>query len=58
MDKGKLRKHVESLCMRNLKYSKIKCCANCPFEDEICREYPELREKFEAKRRLAYGTGV
>jgi len=50
MDKAKLRTHVK-LCRRNLKSSRVKCCANCPFEEEIVGEYPELAGMFEKKRR-------
>jgi hypothetical protein len=50
MDVVRLMTHIK-LCKRNLKSSRVKCCANCPFEAEITHHYPELRELFEAKRK-------
>jgi hypothetical protein len=58
MDIDKLGRHVDRLCIKNLRQTKIRFCADCPFEDEICSEYPELKEKFIAKRRLVYGRKV
>jgi len=58
MDKLKLENHVNRLCKRNLRALKTSCCVRCPFEEEICAEYPEMKELFENKRRLVYGTGV
>ena len=49
MDKTKLEKHI-NLCKRNLKSSRVKCCAGCPFEEEIVSQYPELKVLFEQKR--------
>jgi len=49
MDKEKLKEHIK-LCRKNLNSKRVKCCANCPFEEEITREYPELKEKFEGKK--------
>jgi hypothetical protein len=49
MNKEKLKTHVK-LCKRNLKSKRVKCCANCPFEEEIVGEYPELKKLFEEKR--------
>jgi len=49
MNKNKLITHIK-LCRKNLKSSRVKCCANCPFEEEIIREYPELKRLFEEKR--------
>jgi len=51
MDKTKLQNHVK-LCRRNLNSDRIKCCARCPFEDEIVEEYPDLAELFEVKRQF------
>jgi hypothetical protein len=31
------------LCKRNLKSNRVKCCAQCPFEEEIVSQYPELK---------------
>jgi hypothetical protein len=45
----KMKQHVK-LCKKNLKSNRVKCCAQCPFEDEICTIYPELKEMFENKR--------
>jgi len=49
MDKTKLETHIK-LCMRNLKSNRIKCCAICPFEEEILSVYPELKKLFTRKR--------
>jgi hypothetical protein len=49
MDVKKLETHVK-LCRRNLKSKRVRCCANCPFEEEIVARYPELAALFEAKR--------
>lgn len=49
MNKNKLINHIK-LCRKNLKSSRVKCCANCPFEEEIIKEYPELKRLFEEKR--------
>lgn len=50
MDKVKLLIHIK-LCKKNLKSSRVKCCATCPFEEEILRVYPELALLFMDKRR-------
>lgn len=50
MNRGRLRDHVK-LCRKNLKSSRVVCCAGCPFEEEIVKEYPELRKMFKEKRR-------
>lgn len=52
MDAIKLETHIK-LCKRNLKSSRVKCCGNCPFEEEIIGAYPELALSFEAKRKQA-----
>jgi len=49
-DMTKLAKHL-NLCRKNLKSSRVKVCAECPFEDIIIQYHPELAELFEAKRR-------
>jgi hypothetical protein len=49
-DRKKLEKHVH-LCIRNLASDRVKCCATCPFEDQIVAAYPELRGWFRNKRR-------
>ena len=51
MDRKKLSRHIK-LCRRNLASGRVKCCAECPFEEEITSEYPELKKKFEAKRKM------
>lgn len=51
MDKIKLAKHVK-LCRKNLKSARVKCCASCPFEEEIAENYPELKELFGKKRKF------
>ena len=50
MDKIKLSKHIK-LCKKNLKDKRVKCCANCPFEEEIVSVYPDLKNLFEKKRK-------
>ena len=50
MDKAKLAKHVK-LCWKNLRSSRVKCCATCPFEEEITGEYAGADILFAAKRR-------
>jgi hypothetical protein len=54
-DLGKLNTHIR-LCKRNLHTKKVKCCANCPFEEIIVRHYPETRELFEQKRKYLGGS--
>jgi len=54
MDKERLKVHVR-LCRRNLKSARVKCCATCPFEEEILGEYPELKNLFENKREMLTG---
>jgi hypothetical protein len=51
VDRVKLNTHVK-LCLRNLKSSRVKCCCQCPFEEEITLEYPELKKLFLNKRKL------
>lgn len=53
MNKEKLKNHIK-LCKRNLNSKRVKCCTNCPFEEEIIKEYPDLKEKFEDKRNEIY----
>lgn len=50
MDKARLAKHVK-LCWRNLRSNRVKCCASCPFEEEITKEYAGADILFKAKRR-------
>lgn len=50
MDIKKLRVHIK-LCKRNLKSDRIKCCATCPFEEEITQVFPELKKEFKQKRK-------
>jgi len=49
MNVDKLKNHIK-LCKKNLKSSRIQCCAECPFEEEIVGYYPELKELFDEKR--------
>jgi hypothetical protein len=37
--------------LRNLRSDRTKCCANCPFEEEILSVYPDMKDLFEAKRK-------
>ena len=56
MNVEKLDKHVK-LCRRNLKSSRVKCCAECPFEDDITLFYPELKVLFVQKRQYLRKRG-
>jgi len=49
MNKEKLKNHIK-LCKRNLRSNRVKCCVECPFEDEIVGEYPEFKKEFQQKR--------
>jgi len=40
------------LCLKNLRSKKIKCCAKCPFEEEIIKEYPNMKTLFDVKRMI------
>jgi len=51
MDRLKLTNHIK-LCRRNLKSDRVKCCASCPFEEEILNVYPDLEVMFINKRRV------
>lgn len=48
MDEVKLARHIK-LCKKNLRSARVKCCAGCPFEEEIVARYPDLREAFRKK---------
>jgi len=50
MDLRKLTVHI-NLCRKNLKSKRVKCCANCPFEEDITKHYPELKTMFITKRK-------
>lgn len=50
MNLEKLATHIK-LCRRNLRSKRVKCYANCPFEEEIIQYYPELEIMFESKRK-------
>ena len=52
MNKIKLAKHINNLCIKNLKSNRVKCCNECPFEDEIINEYPILKKLFIRKRKM------
>lgn len=54
MDSKKLEKHVK-LCRRNLRSSRVKCCATCPFEEEITTQYPDMKQSFCDKRKAVRG---
>jgi len=56
MDRDRLRKHVR-ICRRNLRNMRVKCCAECPFEEELTEVYPELTQLFEAKRAASLRSG-
>ena len=55
MNKERLKKHVK-LCKKNLKSDRVVCCAGCPFEEEITKEYPEMEELFRKKQKYAKRT--
>lgn len=46
----RLEKHLK-LCARNLKSNRVKCCASCPWEDEIVAARPQWLRYFESKRK-------
>jgi hypothetical protein len=48
MNKEKLSSHIK-LCLKNLKSYRVKCCANCPFKEEILSVYPDMKDLFESK---------
>ena len=50
VDKVKLATHIR-LCRKNLKSDRVRCCANCPFEDFIVDYDTSLKTLFEKKRR-------
>ena len=54
MDRERLKFHIK-LCKKNLKSNRVKCCATCPFEEEIVKEYPELKELFKRKQFYVLG---
>ena len=53
-DKEKLHKHIKRLCIKNLRSKKVKCCAECAFEEIICKEFSELKGLFIAKRNMRF----
>jgi len=50
MIKHRLDRHVKSLCIKNLRSKRVKCCAQCPFQDDIEKEFPETRFLFQEKQ--------
>lgn len=50
MNKQRLEKHVK-LCLKNLKDVRVKCCATCPFEEEITAYKADFKDLFIDKRR-------
>lgn len=49
MNLKRLEKHIK-ICKKNLKNNRIKCCALCPFEEDICFYYPDMKDMFIQKR--------
>jgi hypothetical protein len=49
MNREKLAVHIR-LCRKNMNDKRVMCCSNCPFEEEIVREYPDMAAMFEKKR--------
>ena len=50
-DMARLDNHLK-LCRRNLKLSRVVCCASCPFEKLIVGHDPGISSLFDAKRRM------
>ena len=50
VDPELLEKHVRRLCLRNLRSSRVVCCAACPFEPIIVSAFPETKALFQLKR--------
>jgi hypothetical protein len=50
MIKDRIERHVKTLCLKNLRDKRTKCCAQCPFQDDIEREFPETRFLFQEKQ--------
>ena len=46
------------LCRKNLKSNRVKCCTECPFEDEIVEVAPTMAKLFEAKRHMIANKGM
>lgn len=46
---SRMKAHL-NLCKRNLKNKKVKCCLNCPFEDEIVKYDENMKVLFDEKR--------
>jgi len=57
MNEALLAEHVRRLCQKNLRSNRVKCCARCPFEDEIVAHRPDLAPLFGAKRADRWGCG-
>lgn len=49
MNQQLLENHVK-LCKRNLHSKRVKCCARCPFEEEITKFRPDFIMLFRLKR--------
>lgn len=45
----KMKNHLK-LCKKNLKDKRVKCCLECPFEDEIVKFDPQMEQLFLEKR--------
>jgi hypothetical protein len=44
-----MKNHLK-LCKKNLKDKRVKCCLECPFEDEIVKFDPQMEQLFLEKR--------
>lgn len=55
MIKVRLEKHLK-LCRKNLGDKRVRCCASCPFEDELVSARPEMKKLFMAKRKMLEKT--
>jgi len=50
--KSRLERHVKRLCIKNLRDKRVKCCAECPFQDLIEKAFPETAVLFKEKQRV------
>ena len=53
-DDAKMKTHLK-LCRKNLKSSRVVCCASCPFEDVIVGYDVGMEPLFKAKKALIRG---
>jgi len=51
VDPEKVNSFYKRLCRSNLRSSKVKACATCPWEPAIVQLHPEARKLFREKRK-------